>query len=244
MIIIKERLEYETSSTNENELYFSLFQILLIGCLIYISANWIFNKWKEYKLLKNEKLEAELINLKNQISPHFLFNTLNNLYGLIKKDVDKAQDFVLKLSDLLRYSIYSGDHEKVSINEEVTYIENFISLHQIRHFKNVDIQFIKDIKNEHEEIHSLLLIIFVENAFKHGIGKLVDDAFIHCSLNASDKKLRFTVTNNFDNSSDWNGNGVGLSNLRRRLLLLYPEKHQLEISQEKNIFKASLEIVL
>lgn len=244
MIITKRRAEYHQGTETENELFFMLFQLLFIGVVVYLIGNWLFQIWKEYQLLKNEKLSAELENLKNQISPHFFFNTLNNLYGLIKKDPEKAQDFVLNLSDLMRHSIYSNDREKVNIEEEITYIENFIALHQIRHFKNVDIQFNKDIKNKNIKIHSLLLIILVENAFKHGIEKLVDNAFVHCNLIGDAHKLTFTVTNNFDTESQTNKKGVGLHNLTKRLSLLYPNKHQLQIQKEGTMYKSCLEIIL
>ncbi|MDT7831791.1 histidine kinase [Flavobacteriaceae bacterium S356] len=244
MIATKQTLESTKGTVDENELFFFLFQIWFIGTLVYMVGSWLFYRWKEYQELKNEKLKAELVNLKNQVSPHFFFNTLNNLYGLIKKDSDKAQEFVLQLSELMRYAIYSGDTEQVLLKEEITYVQNFISLHQIRHYKNVDIRFEQEVENETVLLYPLLLIILVENAFKHGVEQLVDNAYVYCKLAANDQKLVFTVENNFDVSNLVATNGVGLVNLKQRLTLLYPESHILETEQAKNIFTARLELTL
>lgn len=244
MIATKERLEDTKGTVTNNELFFFLFQILFVGTLTYMSGNWLFGKWKEYQQLKNDKLQAELVNLKNQVSPHFFFNTLNNLYGLIKKDSEKAQEFVLQLSELMRYAIYLGDHERVTLQEEIIYIENFISLHQIRHYKHVDIQFEQEVEDPNVHIYPLLLIILVENAFKHGVEQLVDHAYVHCKLRTSSGKLVFTVTNNFDTQDVQDETGVGLKNLQQRLTLLYPESHILETEQNQNVFTARLELSL
>ena len=244
MIRVKDRIEYNRGSPHENELLFLLFQGLFFGCLIYFVADWGFKKWKEYRILKNEKMNAELINLKNQISPHFFFNTLNNLYGLIKKDSNRAQDFVLKLSELMRYSIYSSDREKVNLREELAYLKNFIALHQIRHYKNVDFRFVEEVEHENISVYPLLFIILVENAIKHGVEKLVDHAYVHCKVESDGQKLRFTVVNNYDNLDEVNMEGLGLKNLRKRLDLLYSKTHLFKTHQENGVFSAFVEFAI
>ena len=204
----------------------------------------MFKRWREYQQLKNEKLRAELTNLKHQISPHFFFNTLNNLYGLINKDTEKSREYVLKLSDLMRYAIYSGEHELVSLKEELSYLENFIALHEIRYHNKVSIDFQKDIQNDQIQIAPLLLIILLENAFKHGAETLTKDVFIELILRADEASIYFAVKNNFDPTMAVSKPGVGLDNLRTRLELLYPMRHQLNILQEENTFEVTLSIEL
>ncbi|MCK8520145.1 histidine kinase [Aquimarina sp. D1M17] len=242
MLIIKEKLEYRESSLLE--LYFSLFRILFVGILAFFTLERGFKRWKEYQQLKNEKAIAELSNLKKQVSPHFFFNTLNNLYALIKKDSDAAREFVLKLSDLMRYSIYGTDRETVPLKEEVSYIDNFISLQEMRRFSSVNINFQKDIHDENVSISPLLLIILVENAFKHGAEKLIEDAFITLILKTTTDKLLFSVENNFEKDHSNTNEGLGLRNLQKRLQLQYPNKHSFTIHSDDTIFKAVLELVL
>ncbi|WP_408039449.1 sensor histidine kinase [Tenacibaculum amylolyticum] len=242
MLIMKSEIEYNTNTNGE--LYFSIFRVLFFTVLIVFIGDWLFRKWKEYQQLKNEKLMAELNNLKSQISPHFFFNTLNNLYGLIKKDTDKSREFVLKLSDLMRYSIYNSETETVSLEEEINYLENFIALHEIRYFNTITIDFKKEVQEKNLRIAPLLLIILIENAFKHGAEKLTDNAFIHLQLKTIKGKLLFSVENNFDKHTITKTNGLGLKNLRKRLELLYPDKHSFTITSTETIFKTALELEL
>ena len=120
--------------------------------------------------LKNEKTKAELMFLKSQVSPHFFFNMLNNLYGLVAKDPQKAQELILKLSDMMRYSIYEGEKESVTIEEEIIFLKNYIELHKMRYHKEINVDFDSDI-DENLKIVPLLFIILLENAFKTGIFK-------------------------------------------------------------------------
>lgn len=242
MLIMKSEIEYDGSSTSD--LYFAIFRFLFFATLVVFFADWFFRRWRAYQELKNERLAAELHNLKSQVSPHFFFNTLNNLYGLIKRDADKSREFVLKLSDLMRYSIYSSDKESVTLKEEIDYLENFIALHEIRYFNTVDIHFEKDMENDDIVIAPLLLIILLENAFKHGAEKLTNGAFIILNLKAQQKKLNFTVENNFEEDVLNETDGLGLKNLQKRLQLLYPEKYDFKVSTHDSVFKAELELEL
>ncbi|WP_299109978.1 sensor histidine kinase [uncultured Winogradskyella sp.] len=217
-------------------------RILLAFEISYIIFYWIFKYRKNIQKLKSDKLEAELMLLKNQINPHFFFNTLNNLYSLIKKDADAAQDYVLKLSDLMRFTIYDSGKESVKLKDEIDYLINFIDLQTARYHKNIDINFEKNINNSDSSIAPLLFINLLENAFKHGVEKATENAFVHIKLIEDDKKISFTVKNNYDAEESSENIGIGLKNLKDRLNLLYPNKHQLCDNIEENIYSTTLEI--
>ena len=165
---------------------------------------------------------------------------LNNLYGLVKIDTDEAQKLILKLSETMRYSIYEGEKEIVSLKEEVKFLENYIELHKMRYHKTVDVNFIVDIKPE-LKVAPLLFIILIENAFKHGVENLRKNAKISMQLTATDREIKFIVENNFDSSADAeNQAGIGLKNLTRRLELIYPDKHELLFSVSENVYHVQL----
>ena len=153
--------------------------IVLYFTLLFITiAYWVFKQIKSIIRLKNEKEKTELLHLKSQVNPHFFFNTLNNLYGLMEKD-SKEREMVLKLSDMMRYSIYEGQKDWVTLKEELDYLKNYIELQEIRYHKKSDVQFNSQIENPEARIMPLLFIILVENAFKHGLENLEKDAYIH-----------------------------------------------------------------
>ncbi|MCO4822551.1 MAG: histidine kinase [Flavobacteriaceae bacterium] len=149
-------------------------RILLALEIAYLIFSWIYKYREGIQKLKNDKLEAELMLLKNQINPHFFFNTLNNLYALIKKDPDAAQDYVLKLSDLMRFTIYDSGKEKVPLKDEIHYLINYIELQTARYHKDIDVNFEKTIKNSEAMVAPLLFIILLENAYKHGVEKATE----------------------------------------------------------------------
>ncbi|BFM45300.1 hypothetical protein CFS9_39410 [Flavobacterium sp. CFS9] len=190
--------------------------------------------------LKNEKLKAELMLLKSQVNPHFFFNMLNNLYGWTRKDPERAQEMILKLSDMMRYSIYEGEKETVAVADEISFLKNFIELHKMRYHKPIDIVFINDIEGN-QKIIPLLLITLLENAFKHGVEKLRENAFIKMSLTHYKNQINFQIENNYEKTQ--NRPGIGLKNLKRRLELTYPNRHKLTFSITKNIYKAELILI-
>ena len=202
---------------------------------------WVFDQWKWIQNLKAEKSKTELSLLRTQINPHFFFNTLNNLYALTVKNSEQAPDVILKLSDMMRYTIYEGEKETVRVVDEIEYLENYIELHKIRYKKSVEITFSHDI-DPSSTIAPLLYIILLENAFKHGIETLTENAFIHINLFEDDDFINFTIENNFDPNEISESNGIGLRNLKRRLSLLYNKKHELIVDNSNNIYKATLKI--
>ncbi|UII31049.1 sensor histidine kinase [Fulvivirga ulvae] len=202
---------------------------------------WGYEQWKWLKSLKADKTAAELALLKTQINPHFFFNTLNNLYSLTVKHSDDAPKVILKLSDMMRYTIYEGKKSLVSVKEEIEYLNNYIDLHKIRYHKRVDISFSHEV-DDHDQVAPLLFIILLENAFKHGVESLSDGAYIDMHLTGNGKNICFSIKNNFDPAQKSAPAGIGLDNLKRRLDLIYPERHQLAITDEGGIFTANLSI--
>ncbi|WKK64582.1 sensor histidine kinase [Lutimonas zeaxanthinifaciens] len=202
---------------------------------------WIFEQWKWIQNLKAEKSKTELSLLRTQINPHFFFNTLNNLYALTVKNSDQAPEVILKLSDMMRYTIYEGEKDLVKLQDEIDYLKNYIELHKIRYRKSVDIKFDHDIDNS-ITVAPLLYIILLENAFKHGVETLAENAFIHIDLFEKDNFIYFVIENNFDPNEVKASNGIGLKNLKRRLSLLYENKHELRIESAGNNHKTILKI--
>lgn len=202
---------------------------------------WVYEQWKWLQQLKAEKYQAELAMLQAQINPHFFFNTLNNLYALTLKNAKEAPEVILKLSDMMRYTIYEGKKDYVSINEEIDYLSNYIELHKIRYKKEVDIQFNHNIEPS-VKVAPLLFIILLENAFKHGVDNLSEDAFIHINLYEDNNYICFAIENNFDANGISGSNGIGLENLKRRLSLLYKDNHKFNIEVTNDTYKATLKV--
>lgn len=199
---------------------------------------------------RQQEKEAELKLLKAQLNPHFLFNTLNNLYGLSVVKSDKLPNLMLKLSDLLRYSLYETKETLVSLEKEIMYLENYISLEKIRLEDKTNIQFTKSGNFSSKKIAPMLLIVFVENAFKH-LGILEDGkSNITISLEELNNKITFTCNNTIEklNAEDDNlekgRNGIGLQNAKKRLALMYPDKHQLVIDDKNNNYNIQLTVDL
>lgn len=182
--------------------------------------------------------------LKEQINPHFFFNSLNSLYSLIKSDQDKAQEYVLKLSDMIRFTVYEGKKDMVSLENEITYLKNYIDLNVSRYHKNIDIQFNDQIENNSVQIAPLLFIILVENAFKHGVEKQLGDVFVHIDFHQKENEIYFEIKNNFEEEMQNETAGIGIQNLKNRLELLYKNKYHFKISKNKNVYCTSLKIIL
>ncbi len=211
------------------------FYLILLGLGLF----WITKQIISIATLKNERTKNELMLLKSQVSPHFFFNMLNNLYGLVGKDAKKAQELILKLSDMMRYSIYEGEKDLVPLEEEVDYLKNYIELHKMRYHKKIDINFVCQIE-ENISVMPLLFIILLENAFKHGVERLRENVYVNVSMVAVENSIKFTVENSFDNAESVKEAGIGLINLKRRLELVYPKRHELSFSTVEHVYKAQL----
>ena len=201
---------------------------------------WTYEQWRWLRTLQTEKTQTELSLLKNQINPHFFFNTLNNLYGLAVEKSDLTPEMILKLSDLMRYTIYEANEEQVPLAHEIAYLEDFIALHTLRYQKQVDISFRKELP-DHPRIAPLLLIVPLENAIKHGVDSLSENAYIDLEVKTTPKQIFFRIQNNYEPGQVESG-GIGLANLKKRLILLYPNRHALEIQQTEDTYTLTLTI--
>jgi LytS/YehU family sensor histidine kinase len=233
-----------SAPVDEANPYGPQFQLRVVFWLLVVHwvLSWFLAQYKQVKQLKNERTEVELQHLKSQINPHFLFNTLNNLYGLALEKSDETPGVILKLSDMLRYTIYQSQKDRVSLSDEVNYLNDFIQLQQLRYNKAVNIEFVHSAVGE-ARISPLMLIIMLENAYKHGVEKLTDEAFVAIRLTADSHQLVFDIKNNYD-PQEGVAPGIGLKNLRRRLALVYPERYQLSITDQDNLYHVKLTIEL
>ena len=195
---------------------------------------------------ENENLKTELSLLRSQASPHFMFNVLNNMVALARKKSDLMESSLIKFSSLMRYMLYEADEDKVSLEKETEYLQSYIDLQRQRFGNNLEVQVDLQKTDNNYEIEPMLLIPFVENAFKHGTG-MIESGQITVSLRADKNILDFRVRNKYDPSSTEikdKTSGIGLTNVKRRLNLLYGNKHSLLITQRDNWFTASLQLNL
>ena len=214
-----------------------------LSAAIRMSARWTQAEAARKEAERNRS-EAELKNLRNQLNPHFLLNTLNNIYALIAFDTDKAQQAVQELSKLLRYVLYDNQQTYVPLGKETDFIRNYIELMRIRYTEDVDIRF--DYPNDlpHDvTIPPLLLIVFVENAFKHGVS-YNHPSFIRLKIEYADGQVTSTLTNSRHAAqSSKHPAGIGLENVRKRLELIYGAKnYSLEIREEEKTYTVKLVI--
>lgn len=206
---------------------------------IKLLRNQLIAKEREKNLIR-EKLSTEIQLLRNQLHPHFLFNTLNNIYALTRKKSDLAPEAVLKLSELLSFMLYESRKDTIPVSMEMAFLEDYIALERIRYDKRLKISFEKDVKDPSRPIASLLLLPLVENAFKHGASENRFDSFIHIRLKQDKDDFQFSIENSFEATRPSNGNEqIGLNNIRRQLELLYNDYH-LDVNCNENIFGVNL----
>lgn len=238
----------ETFQSSNYQLFINSFmdKIFIVGVTIALKSYSISQKLiqREQTLIK-EKVEAELNFLKSQINPHFLFNTLNNIYSLARKKSDKTPDIVLKLSKLLRFVLYETQNKKITIEREIQFLNDYIDLEKIRYDSRLDLKINIKVDDFNLEIAPLLLIPMVENAFKHGASETTSNTFLNIDFIVNNGKLEFSVANSFDKKQllDSTNIGIGLKNLKRQLEIIYPN-YDLITNNENSIFKSILKIDL
>lgn len=199
---------------------------------------------KQNKELQKLNTETELKFLKSQINPHFLFNTLNSLYALSLQKSDRTPELVLKLSDILRYVLYDSTEHMVPLDKEINYLKSYLDLEQIRYGDRVDIQLDIDGEVRGKEIAPLLFIPFVENSFKHGFGNNTLPGYLKIKISSDQEEIRVVISNSVNgkkasDSEEYSG-GIGLANVRKRLKLLYPNTHRIELTETENSFEVTL----
>jgi len=231
-----------------NPRYFSTgpMALFLLVFVVGLGSN-VVNQWftaeEKKQEISKQQLQTELSFLKSQVNPHFLFNSLNSIYSLSVSNSKQTADAVMKLSRILRYTLEEANNNIVNLAQEIEFIRNYIEMQKIRLTDNVTIKFITKGDTGSVSIAPLLLIPFVENAFKYGISTH-NESKICAEINAEGKEIRFTCTNtNFPSIALKNkGTGMGISNTKRRLELLYPDKHVLDIKETAETFSVSLTI--
>jgi len=220
---------------------FSVLFILAISTSIRFIQEWRKNE-KQKREIVNNMLNAEISLLKSQVNPHFLFNTLNSIYSLANKRSEKTADAIVRLSNLIRYMLYDTDKEMVSLDQEIEYIGNYIQLQKLRLYNNVDIQLNIEGDTEGIAIAPMILIPFIENAFKHGIDTS-NSSFITITLKVTDIDMEFRVENSISSiteSGKEKNSGIGIKNVKRRLNLLYQGKHILNIKKQADTYLIKL----
>ena len=195
--------------------------------------------------LRIEKQEAELNYLRSQTNPHFLFNTLNNIYSLSRDKSDLAPESIMRLSKILRFTLYEASGEFIAIEQELKIIDDYIALEKLRYDESLRINFNYDVEDMKQALPPLLLMPLVENAFKHGVSETREHPFVDIHLSVNNRQLLFVVKNSTEiNDEDRNINeNIGLSNLRRQLELLYTD-YNLSVENGASIFTATLKINL
>ena len=230
------------------DLYFVLTFLIGGGSTVaQIVTDW-FRQLREQQELETRTMQSELRFLKSQINPHFLFNTLNNLYALTLKKSDKAPEIVIKLSEMMRYMLYECNEKRVPLYKEVNYLRNYLDLEQLRQHDNIRIDFTVEGHVSDQRIAPLLFIPFLENSFKHGLNTQLRDGFVDIDLRVTDQTVNFRIENSKGQTVARPDNrpsgGIGLVNVRRRLNLMYPERYELRVSNTPNTFAVDLTIEL
>jgi len=226
--------------------FYSFFNIYTVVSLF--AAIKLLKYWYKHQTLKaeleNKNKTSELALLRTQLNPHFLFNTLNNIDALISTNQEKASDAVIKLSEIMRFMLYDANSDRVPLDKEISYLESYIALQQLRLKNPFFVSFKNEVDCKSMSIAPMLFIPFVENAFKHGLKNIVAPG-IEITLDCNEGNINFEVVNRYSDIEEQNKDatsGIGLINTKKRLELLYPKKHKLEIRKSTGIYKVNLTI--
>lgn len=217
--------------------------LIISGVFIFISVMFVI-RYKDEKenttKLQKEKAELELRSLKSQLNPHFLFNTLNNIYSLSLSHSEKTSESISRLSDILDYILYKGSKNEVSISEELAVIDHYIALENLRYSEG-RLKISRTMQlNSTANIPPLLYLTLVENAFKHGVGKSTHQTEIKINVSSDDKYSIFRIENTFEDDENKDHEGIGLKNIAKQLQLHYQNDFVFKVSQENDIFKVEI----
>jgi hypothetical protein len=230
--------QWPASNFIENVFWYYFPKYFIYGLMYFFAENW--NKTRQLQQeLQKEKSTAELAFLRSQLNPHFLFNTLNDIYSLTYQKSDQAPEAVLKLSELLRYMLREGTEDFMPLTQEIQYLETLIKLQLISAKGKAHIQMDAEGALGEYTVASLLFVSFVENAFKHGV---LNDASnpVSIKLTTGNGNISFSVTNKKNQYQKDKTGGIGLNNVRRRLELMYPDRHQLKIVDDEDHYNVNL----
>lgn len=248
-LVIEQIVYPDTRGKFFHGVLFSLAEVLPI-LLVLVSFKFLWDlhaSQRKIEQLENAVRSSELKFLKTQINPHFLFNNLNNLYSYSITDPSKTSDMILELSSVLRYMLYDCQEQQVPLHKELQHLEHFVNLyeHQIEERGTVNIEIHNNCSACH--IAPLIAVVFIENAFKHSTASMVDNIFIDIKVTVdADGKFNFSCINSYEDQSNTDNivGGIGLDNVKKRLQLLYPDAHKLNIRTDNNKYQVDLEIQL
>lgn len=215
---------------------------VLLSIILHFTVDWFLNE-RIQRDLENQRLTAELALLKSQINPHFLFNSLNSIYSLAYQRAENTPEAILKLSEIMRYMLYECNDNKVDLANELQYLQNFIDLQKIRFGDNSYVNFEVEGIITNQRIVPLLLISFIENAFKHGVAN-DKNAPIQLKITVDDGHLQFYMHNRKHLHNRDAAGGIGLNNVKRRLKLLYPNQYHLTINDTADTYTCELSLIL
>ena len=247
-------LEYAPSETKKPEYSFFIavlatnkgaFTITASALMLKFGKHWYHHQHRSLQLQK-ENTEAQLQLLTAQVHPHFLFNTLNNVYSKTQKESPQGSQMIMGLSDLLRYVLYEGRKSLVPLDKELQMILEYINLEKIRYGNKLDLHYLVTDKTKDIYIAPLLLLPFVENCFKHGTSSMLQNPWINLTIEVKDTTLVMKLMNGKTNTNEIvpKKQGIGIDNVRKRLELLYKHKHELQIREEEEVFIVDLKIEL
>ncbi len=233
----------------EEKVFFSLAFNFFNICRYTVTAFLLFGLRKQLEqkkileLMQVEKLQAEVKYLRAQINPHFLFNTLNNLYGLALQKSERTPEVVVRLSKMMDYMLFELEDARILLQRDLDHLADYIDLEKIRQGNNATIRFNVSGDVGAYQIEPLLLLPLVENAFKHGVNQMMEGSYLDINVSVSEGKLEFKIKNNYKRKVNDQGqvhNSLGLSNLRKRLNLSYPGRHQLQIFDDDSNYEVTL----
>jgi LytS/YehU family sensor histidine kinase len=223
-------------------MFVAIYPATFIAVAIKLLKFWYANQQAQQVLIQ-EKLQAELKFLKTQIHPHFLFNTLNNLYALTLKKSDRAPETVLKLSELINYMLYECTSDEVLLDKELKFITNYIDIEKMRYGDKLDVDIRISGEAHERRIAPLILLPFVENCFKHGASESLQRAWVKVSVDLQPTLMVLKVENSKNGKyAGSTKSGIGIQNVKRRLDLLYPDRHELKIINGEETFLVILTI--
>jgi len=251
IIVLNQQMNNALSLPRENsdwrfELLFYFFNTCgyLVTSFLLYALQEKFEQRQKLDDMEVQKVNAEMNFLKAQINPHFLFNTLNNLYALALEKSDRAPETILMLSKMMDYMIYETSEGKVELKKELENLQNYIGLERIRQGNEARIEYQLSGEVDGQRIVPLILLPLIENAFKHGPNQLIHGSFINILIRVNGNQLDLLVRNNFKEKPGTNGHGIGLANLKKQLSLFYPMGHQLSIEKSDTLFVTHLKLSL
>lgn len=240
---------FSTSETLSKTFYhialngMSIIRYIIVTVLIALAREWLLKTFRDSEQ-KAEQATSEIRFLRSQLNPHFLLNTLNSIYGLVLSQSSKAKEIILKLSDIMKYTLYESNEERVLLKDDIENVVNYIDLEKMRQGNNAQIKTHVNYGDGNQLICPLLFLPVVENAFKHGLNSQIRNAFLDFSLEADKKYIRVAISNSKASTEKNKAGhaGIGLHNLKRRLSLFYPGKHSIEIDDGRDTYSVKMEI--